>query len=89
MASFLRAYDVRYIVVGTEEVRTANPITLDLFETVRGVSPVFAEGRYRIYEIDKRELRGLPPDAPLGPFVADESYRPGEDVAAVTVGGAD
>lgn len=90
MASFLRAYDVSFIVVGTEELRTANPITLDLFETVRGVSPVFAEGRYRIYEIDKRELRGLPPDAPLGPFVADESHRSGEDVAAaVTVGGAD
>ncbi len=69
--SYLRRYDVSYVVVGIEERRIADPAMLELLESTAALEPVFRRGDLAVYEVDKWELRGLDPSVALGPLIAD------------------
>jgi len=51
-ADFLRKYNVKYVVVGTEEWVFGTPAGLDKFEHMQGLTPMFRSGRYVIYAVD-------------------------------------
>lgn len=50
--SFLRAYDVAYVIVGSIESTTAAPHTLALFAANPALNPVFRSGDQIIYAVD-------------------------------------
>ena len=49
--SFLRAYDVTYVVVGSLENAVANPATLARLAENPSLRPVFVDGTSVIYEV--------------------------------------
>ncbi|MEP6872685.1 MAG: DUF2298 domain-containing protein, partial [Anaerolineaceae bacterium] len=55
-ADYLRKYNVRYIVVGTEEVAWGTPAGLAKMTAIPGVSEVFRSGDYAIYHVDQAAL---------------------------------
>lgn len=54
--SFLRAYDVTYVVIGSLESTIANPATLALFANDPSLDLVFGSPELGIYQVDKAEL---------------------------------
>lgn len=54
--SFLRAFDVSYVIVGSLEAATANPRTLQLFAEHPSLTPIFSIDDLVIYQIDKQSL---------------------------------
>jgi len=54
--SFLRAYDVSYVIVGSAESAVANPRTLELFAEHSSLIRVLGNDRLAIYEVDKNAL---------------------------------
>ena len=51
VAGFVARYNVRYIVVGTEETVFGTPAGLAKFDAISWLEPVFESGPYRIYEV--------------------------------------
>ncbi len=81
-ASFLRGYDVSFVIVGTEELRLSDPMMIEMLDSLHGLEAVFEDGPMRIYQVDKRAIRGLDPGDPLSPFVAATLRASSEDVTA-------
>lgn len=53
---YLRKYNVRYVVVGTEEHAQGTAEGLAKFDTIPAMTEVFREGEYAIYEVDQAAL---------------------------------
>jgi YYY domain-containing protein len=53
---YLLKYNVRYVVVGTEEYAHVGDGVLAKFAAMPSLKEVFASGRYRIYEVDQSKL---------------------------------
>ena len=53
---FLQAYDVSYLVVGTQERRFGNPDALAALGSHPALDEVFASGENRIYRVDRQAL---------------------------------
>jgi YYY domain-containing protein len=53
---YLRKYNVRYVVVGTEEWAFGTEVGLQKFERMPALEEVFREGRYAIYRVDQAML---------------------------------
>ncbi len=58
--SFLRAYDVSYVIVGSLEQAIANPRTLDLLAENPSLIRVFGNEQLGIYQVDKTALLAAP-----------------------------
>lgn len=58
--SFLRQYNVSYVIVGTEELVHGTPDGLSKFTQMAGLRAVYRQGDYAIYEVAP-ELRGPAP----------------------------
>jgi uncharacterized membrane protein len=58
--SFLRAFDVSYVIVGSIERSVANPRTLELFAENPSLRLVFGSERLGIYTVDKATLAQAP-----------------------------
>lgn len=54
--SFLRAYDVGYVIVGAIEAEIADPVTLGILAEHPSLTAVFRNGDQVIYEVAKRSL---------------------------------
>lgn len=65
---FLRKYNVRYVIVGTEERVHGSEPGLAKFETMDALTAVFRDGENVIYEVDQSKLP-VPqvPASPAGP----------------------
>ena len=66
-AWFLRAYRVRYVVIGTQERRHGTPQGLAVIEQVPGTEVVFRSGDHRIIAVDQEVLADALAVAPLAP----------------------
>ncbi len=66
-AWFLRAYGVRYVVIGTQERRHGTPQGLAVIEQVPGTEVVFRSGDHRIIAVDQEVLADALAVAPLAP----------------------
>jgi uncharacterized membrane protein len=53
---YLRKYNVRYVVVGTEEMAFASPDGLAKLERMAALEEVFREGEYAIYQVEQAAL---------------------------------
>ncbi len=66
-SSFLQTYDVRYVVIGTQELRFGSPEALTALRVHPALREVFRSGDEALYEVDHAALWGLPvepdPDA--------------------------
>lgn len=58
--SFLRAFDVSYVIVGSLERAVANPRTLELFAENPSLRLVFGNEQLGIYAVDKQMLAYAP-----------------------------
>lgn len=58
--SFLRAFDVSYVIVGSLEQAVANPRTLELFADNPALRLVFGNEQLGIYAVDKATLAQAP-----------------------------
>ncbi|MCC7363723.1 MAG: phospholipid carrier-dependent glycosyltransferase [Dehalococcoidia bacterium] len=65
-ADFIRKYDVRYVIVGTEERIHGTPAGIVKFQSMDGLTEVFRSGTFAIYETSA-ELRGPAPPTPPAP----------------------
>lgn len=54
--SFLRTYDVTYVIVGSTERSRGQQVVFDMFATMDVLTPVFDDGVSKIYEVDKALL---------------------------------
>ncbi|MFQ5381365.1 MAG: DUF2298 domain-containing protein, partial [Dehalococcoidia bacterium] len=63
LESYLRKYNVRYVVIGTEELVYGTPEARARMAESPAVSEVFREGEYAIYRVDQELLP--PPVLPL------------------------
>ncbi len=66
---FLAAYDVAYVVVGTQELRFATPEALAKLADHPALYPAFSSGEYVIYRVDRNALW---PDVDLTTIVSGE-----------------
>lgn len=53
---YLRKYNVRYVVIGTEEHAWGTPEGLETIANLPTLDEVFRSGRYAIYEVDQSRL---------------------------------
>lgn len=53
---FLQAYDVSYVIVGTQEHRFGSPEAIAALAEHPALDEVFSSGRYRIYRVDRAAL---------------------------------
>ncbi len=56
MATTLRAYEVAYVTLGTQERLYGTPEALEAIETLPGLNEVFRSGPYAIYQVDQTQL---------------------------------
>jgi len=54
--TFLRTYDVSYVIVGSTERAKAQPAVFAMFDTMEVLTPVFDDGAAIVYEVDKVAL---------------------------------
>ncbi len=56
---YLRKYNVRYVVVGTEEVALGTAQGLEKFKSMDALTQVYSDGKYAIYEVFPERLPPL------------------------------